>query len=82
MREAIHDASRRHPSRDRLRAAEVLHGREEAWFNDAQNGRQLFEAKNFTRSPARKRLGGSLSGKNSFTDVRPIRCQPPGVGSG
>src|SRR5260370_28747506 len=74
VREAIHGASGLHPGADCIRAAEVLHGREESWLDYSQDGCQLLAAKNFTRSPARKRQGGSLSGRNSFTEVRPIRC--------
>lgn len=35
-----------------------------------------------TASPASSRLGGSRSGSNSASDVRPITFQPPGVANG
>ena len=79
--ETIHRATRLHPCADRARSPEVLDRGEEPWFLDLEDCGQRV-AKNLTRSPARNRQGGSESGRKSFTDVRPIRCQPPGVGSG
>jgi hypothetical protein len=35
-----------------------------------------------TRSPIRSSVGGSSSGRNSRSVVRPMICQPPGVSSG
>jgi len=80
MREAIHCARRRYAAGDGSGPAEVLDGRQQARLDDAED--RAHAAKNLTRSPARNRQGGSESGRNSLTDVRPIRCQPPGVGSG
>jgi hypothetical protein len=82
MREAIHRSPGRHAGGDGIRTSEVLDGREETGLEDTEHRRHRFETKNFTRSPARNRHGGSRSGRNSFTEVRPIKCQPPGVGNG
>ena len=82
VREPIHRAARRDAGRHRIRTSQVLHGREETRLADAQHLAHAGAAKNLTRSPARKRHGGSESGRKSLTEVRPMRCHPPGVASG
>ena len=79
---SVHRASWWDAGRDGMQASEVLDGREETRRNDAQDVAHASAAKNFTRSPTRNSDGGSESGRKSRTDVRPMRCHPPGLASG
>ena len=79
---SVHSASWWDAGRGGIRASEVLDGREETRRDDAKDVVQACAAKNFTRSPTRNSDGGSESGRKSRTDVRPMRCQPPGLASG
>src|SRR5213082_266433 len=82
--EPVHGAAWGDAGGDGSRATEVLDRGQEPRLDDPENGRHGARRaeKNFTRSPARNKHGGSESGRKSFTDDRPIRCHPPGTGRG
>src|SRR5207302_10024280 len=81
-RETVHGTARWHARCDRVRLLDVLDGGQEPLLEDADHLDQPLTEKNLTRSPARNSDGGSESGRNSLTEVRPMRCQPPGLGRG
>ena len=65
-------------------AAAILHRRQQsrpddpqAHFSFSNSTREM--AMKRTRSPGANRLGGSRAGSNTFSGVRPMMLQPPGV---